>query len=239
MNQEIRLGWEDRIRAGGVVKIDGLREPEHAVTAAAAGADMIGFIFAPARRQVGVGQARVCIDAARNQIGEERPLFSVGVFVDASAEEIARVVDAAGLDLVQLHGAEPPSLVRQLPVPAIKTLRPTSGESASLVLKRAATFQTGPGEGPLLLIDAYHPHLAGGTGERADWSIAAEVARRIPIVLAGGLEPGNVGEAIATVRPIGVDVSSGVERGGIKDSALIEEFVAAARVGFAATLGGA
>jgi phosphoribosylanthranilate isomerase len=84
-----------------------------------------------------------------------------------------------------------------------------------------------------VLFDAYHPTLAGGTGERADWGIAEAFARDLPVMLAGGLNPDNVAEAIATVRPTGVDVSSGVERNGTKDPVLMRAFITRARAAFA------
>ena len=95
---------------GRVVKIDGLREPEHAAAAAAAGADLIGFIFAPARRQVTAAVARSCIAAARAEV-PGRTVLAVGVFVDASPSEMARIVQEAGIDALQLHGAEPPEFL--------------------------------------------------------------------------------------------------------------------------------
>jgi phosphoribosylanthranilate isomerase len=91
-----------------------------------------------------------------------------------------------------------------------------------------------PGNGAVAaLIDGYHPTAKGGTGIRADWRIAADVSSHQPFLLAGGLDPENVGEAIATVRPLGVDVSGGVERDGVKDPTLIAEFVHRARAAFA------
>ena len=220
-----------RIAAGDVVKICGLREPEHAAAAAEAGADLLGFIFAPARRQVTPEAARVAIEAARD--AASGPIWAVGVFVDAPAEEIARVVEASGIDVAQLHGHEPPGLAAELPVPTTKAFRPAPGVDPDDVLRDIQRYLEA-GSPPLAaLVDGYHPTKAGGEGVRADWDLARALALRAPLFLAGGLDPGNVADAIASVRPAGVDVSSGVEIDGVKDADLIARFVANARQGFA------
>lgn len=217
---------------GGLVKICGLREPEHAAIAVAAGADMVGFIFAPARRQVTAAAARACVEAARQAAGERRVL-AVGVFVDAPARDIERIAAEAGLDAVQLHGAEPPTLVAALSMPAIKVLRPRGDQTARDVLATIEEY-VAAGRPPVgFLLDGFEEGMMGGTGARADWQLAAEVNASRPIVLAGGLDPENVAEAIRQVRPIAVDVSSGVETAGTKDPARIEAFVQAARRAFA------
>jgi phosphoribosylanthranilate isomerase len=214
-----------------LVKIDGFREPEHAAAAAAAGADLIGFIFAPARRQVTPDIAAACIAAAR-AADPGRRFAAVGVFVDASAEEIRRVVAESGVDLVQLHGSEPPGLSAEIPVPAIKVFRPQSGVDAAAILREIGRFALAPRPPAAYVIDGYAPDASGGTGVRADWDVAAEVAAERPILLGGGLDPDNVADAIRRVRPRGVDVSSGVETAGVKDPARIEAFILAARSAF-------
>ena len=214
-----------------LIKIDGFREPEHAAAAAAAGADLIGFIFAPARRQVTPDVAAACIAAAR--VEDSGGAFAaVGVFVDASAEHIRRVVAESGVDLVQLHGSEPPGLPAEIPIPAIKVFRPQSGVAAAAILREVDRFDRAPQPPVAYVIDGYAPDASGGTGVRADWDVAAEVAAERPIVLGGGLDPGNVADAIRRVRPRGVDVSSGVETAGVKDPALIQAFILAARAAF-------
>jgi phosphoribosylanthranilate isomerase len=213
---------------GGIVKIDGLREPEHAAAAAAAGADLIGFIFAPARRQVTAAVARSCIAAAR-AAAPERPVLAVGVFVDAPPLETARIARETGIDALQLHGAEPPESLRHLPVPALKALRPRPGTKAAHLMAEIGRFHSAP-QPPLgMLVDGFAEESAGGTGVRADWQLAAEIGTAFPIILAGGLDPDNVGAAIRQVRPLGVDVSSGVETEGVKDASRIEQFIRAAR----------
>jgi phosphoribosylanthranilate isomerase len=216
---------------GGIVKIDGLREPEHAAAAAAAGADLIGFIFAPARRQVTAAIARSCIAAAR-ATAPERPVLAVGVFVDAPPSEMARIARETGIDALQLHGAEPPESLRHLPVPALKAMRPRPGTKAAHLMVEIGRYQSAP-QPPLgILVDGFAEESAGGTGVRADWRLAAEVGALVPIILAGGLGPDNVGAAIRQVRPLGVDVSSGVEIDGVKDASRIEQFIRAARQAF-------
>jgi phosphoribosylanthranilate isomerase len=216
---------------GNIVKIDGLREPDHAAAAAAAGADLIGFIFAPARRQVTAAVARSCIAAARGAT-PERSVLAVGVFVDALPSEMTRIVQEAGIDAVQLHGDEPPESLEHLPVPALKAFRPRPGLDAAAVSAEINRYRSSPTPPVGILVDGYSETLAGGTGLRADWRVAKELAATFPILLAGGLDPQNVGAAIRQVRPLGVDVSSGVEIDGVKSSARIEEFILAARQAF-------
>ncbi len=208
-----------------VVKICGLREPAHAVWAAEQGADLLGFVFAPSRRQVTAQTARRCIEAARAAVPAVR---AVGVFVDASADELRSVADEAGLDLIQLHGSEPASAAASARG-VVRAIRPRPEQSEDDVLGEVRRWTNGTPSPEYLLVDAYHPIAAGGTGEVADWVIAERVARAWPTLLAGGLTPANVASAIAAVRPAGVDVSSGVERDGAKAPDLIAAFIAAAR----------
>lgn len=218
---------------GKVVKVCGLREPEHAVAAAEAGADVLGFIFAPARRQVTADVALACLQAAR-QVKPD--VLGCGVFVNAPHGEIVATVRAAGLDLVQLSGAEAPGFAATLPVPATKVFHPQPGLAASEIISEMSAYQQADVSPVAFLLDAYSPRGAGGTGEKVDWTLAAEVNARVPVMLAGGLSPENVAEAIAQVRPQGVDVSSGVEIDGRKASEPIRAFVAAARAAFALEL---
>jgi phosphoribosylanthranilate isomerase len=211
-----------------LVKIDGLRQTKHAVAAATAGADLIGFIFAPARRQVTAEVAAEAIAAAREAAGS-RPVATVGVFVDASATEINAVVREAGLNLVQLHGDEPPALLPEIVCPVIKAVRPRSGTSAAQVAELFESYAAMANAPVLFVVDGHAPGVAGGAGVRADWALALRLAAAWPVMLAGGLDPGNVSEAIRSVRPAGVDVSSGVETAGVKDPTKIAAFVVAAR----------
>ena len=228
------LEWLSLLRGGGgLVKIDGLREPQHAAAAAASGADLLGFIFAPARRQVSAAMARACIDAGRDA-AEGRTVVAVGVFVDASPSEIAAVVDEAGLDVVQLHGEEPPESLLNVRAPVFKALRPKPEAIATDVIAEINRYRSTATPPIGFLIDGYSEQASGGTGARADWVVAAEINAEIPILLAGGLDAENVSAAIRRVRPWGVDVSSGVEIGGVKDADRIAAFIRAARAAFAA-----
>lgn len=215
----------------GLVKIDGLREPEHAVAAVLAGADMIGFIFAPARRRVTPEAAKLAAAAAR-AAAPDRSVMAVGVFVDAGADEINQVVQAAGLDLVQLHGDEPPELLAQISCPVVKAVRPPPGTAPSQVAGWFDRFATVTNAPLLYLVDGYTPIAAGGAGVRSDWDLATMLAMDWPLGLAGGLDPANVREAIRTVCPALVDVSSGVETDGVKDPAKLLAFTAAAKSAF-------
>ncbi len=211
------------------VKICGITTPEHALEAARCGADMIGLVFAPSRRQVTPEvAARICSTLRRSAL----PTLAVGVFVNEPAARIIELARAVGLDMVQLSGDEPPECVAECAAhyPVIKAVRfdaGTSTEEALAVAERYASCVYAAC--PRLLVDAHRPGRYGGTGQLADWSLAAHLARRYPVMLAGGLNPANVAGAIRAVGPLGVDVSSGVERQGVKDPALIEEFVRAAR----------
>lgn len=204
------------------IKICGVRSAEHALAAAAAGADMLGVIFAPSRRQVSADEA-AAIRAALDTLPRRPDL--AGVFVNAAPDLIAQTIEQCGLDIVQLSGDEPMSLLHALPGRRIlKSVRLDDRPSERDWLR------PGPQHDHVRLhVDAHVPGAYGGTGAIADWARAAEVARHAPILLAGGLTPANVAEAIRQVRPWGVDVSSGVETDGVKDVEKIRAFIAAAR----------
>lgn len=210
-----------------IIKICGVKEPEHALAAAEAGATHIGFNFAASKRYVEPEQARRCIEALK---ATHPMVVTVGLFVEAPVQEILAVSEASGIDHLQLHGALDSALVEALPLPVWPVMRTAPGEHLSTIETRFAVLQ--PAGVSAVLLDAYHPTLAGGTGQLADWDFATEAARSLPVILAGGLNPGNVDDAILQVRPVGVDVSSGVERDGRKDVELIRAFVAAARAAF-------
>lgn len=212
-----------------LVKICGLRTVEHALAARAAGADLVGLIFAPSRRRVTVEEG-AAIAAALRAAGEATPRI-VGLFVNEPPAEVVAVARAVGLDLAQLSGDEPPEDADALPLPLIKAVRLDGSVREAAWVGRAGPRLT-------LLVDAHVPGAYGGTGVTADWERAAELARRVPLLLAGGLSSDNVAAAIAAVRPAGVDVSSGVESAGVKDSARIAAFVAAARAATRASNGG-
>jgi phosphoribosylanthranilate isomerase len=207
-----------------LVKMCGLRSSEHALAALEAGADMLGFILAPARRQVNPAEvAAIAADVRQAAYVRGRTVTLVGVFVNERPARMRAMVEECGLDAAQLSGDEPADIVSQLTgLPLLKAVRlaGTPAEQLWLALGSPALH---------LLVDAHVPGAYGGAGVVADWGRAAELAREQPIVLAGGLSAENVGDAIRLVRPWAVDVSSGVETDGVKDVAKIQAFVAAVR----------
>ncbi len=189
------------------VKICGITNISDAQAAIEAGADLLGFNFyTQSSRYIAPEKAReIAVHLRRS--GEQRPLL-VGVFVNSPLEEVRSILEIAQIDLAQLHGDEPVNVLEQLNGRGFKALRPTSETEAEIDAEWFAPH--GP-NAPVLLIDAYRKDQYGGTGHTADWSIATKLAQQYPILLAGGLTPDNVAEAIRQVRPWGVDVASGVE----------------------------
>jgi phosphoribosylanthranilate isomerase len=195
------------------IKICGITNLEDALCAAACGAGAIGFIFHPASpRFIAAERAKEIIAALPAGIA------TVGIFVNRKAEEVARTVEACGLDMIQLHGDESPEYCRRFPPErVIKAVFPRTPED-------------------LLALDAYdvRAFLAdfreagryGGTGKRADWTLAARLGKTHPLILAGGLCIENIGEALAAVAPHAVDINSGCERApGIKDHERLQRIV--------------
>lgn len=221
------------------VKICGITNFQDAQVALEAGADYLGFILYPKSPRyippeqihellLAIGDWRSGNGATTSQSLVPNPHF-IGVFVNETVERIAETLAFTGLDYAQLHGDEPPEFLPLLRGKAFKALRPAGAEGA---LETAARFAPlGVDNGPQLLIDAYDPAAYGGTGKRADWGVAADLARRYPrLLLSGGLTPHNVAQAIAAVRPWAVDVSSGVEvTPGRKDHDAVRAFIRAVR----------
>lgn len=186
-----------------IVKICGITRVEDAKLAVSLGATAIGFIFWPASpRAIAPVQARSIVDALPPSV------TTVGVFVNASRDEIETAADAANVSAVQLHGDETPDLARSLSRGVIKAV--ALGEDAEQLVNDWA--------GTLVLLDADDPARRGGTGRVIDWDRAASIARTRDVILAGGLGPANVVDVVTRVRPAGIDVSSGVESSpGVKD----------------------
>lgn len=203
--------------AGGTrVKICGLTRKDDVAAAVAAGAWAVGFVCWS-------GSPRAITPAQLRELVAEVPssVRRVAVVVNASMEEVAQLRDEAGLSTVQLHGEEDPLKFLSLGLEVIKAVSLDS-ETA---IEHAAALP----EEVIVLVDAHDPARRGGTGERADWARAADLAARRPIILAGGLRPDNIRQAIERVSPWAVDVSSGVESSpGIKELALIRALVASA-----------
>lgn len=213
------------------IKICGVTTPADAKMAVDAGADAIGLNFySSSKRFVTYDQAK--------QIAAAIPTSAtkVGVFVNASLDEIAAAISAAAIDLVQLHGDEPPEFLAKIHHPVMRALRWTGDGQRSIdeYLTRCEALNCPP---HMVLIDSHTAGQFGGTGETADWNSIADWHKQrsnsIRLVLAGGLTPQNVGAAISTVRPSAVDTASGVESSlGHKDSVLVQAFIAAARRAF-------
>ncbi len=188
------------------IKICGLTREDDALAAAGHGADFLGFIFVPDTPRF-VEPERAAAIAAEVRGRGDAPKI-VGVFRDASNDYISSIAELVGLDLVQLHGAESEDDIRDLRIPAVKTLRVADALPETQATPSAAW----------LLFDTYDEHRAGGTGRRFDWGLLAGYARAKPFFLSGGLGPDNVAAAISLVRPDAVDVGSGVEAApGVKD----------------------
>lgn len=203
------------------IKICGITNAEDADVALSAGADALGFVFH--RRS----PRAVSPDAVRAIVAGLPPfVLAVGVFVNETAEAVRAIMDECGLALAQLHGDETAAYCEQLKRPALKALR-VKDRTSFLAL---AEFQ-GRANVRGFVLDAFSDQAYGGTGRTVDWTLAAEAAQAAPVLLAGGLTPDNVAEAIRAVRPYGVDVSSGVEAGpGKKDPAKVKAFIEAARL---------
>lgn len=196
-------------------KICGITRIEDALIAAEAGADAIGLVFyAKSPRAVSIQQARDIVAAL--------PAFvtTVGLFVNASREELSDVLAGVALDLLQFHGDETPAECECYQRPYIKALRVKPGDD---IAQLAAPYAKARG----ILLDTYVPGIPGGTGAAFDWSLVPRDLPQ-PVILAGGLSAGNVQAAIEQVRPYAVDVSGGVEADkGIKDAAKIRAFMQA------------
>jgi phosphoribosylanthranilate isomerase len=215
------------------IKICGLSTVEHALAAATAGADLIGLVFAPSKRQVTPDQAAVICRALRaDPVG--RRVQIVGLFVNESAAHINAISAHCELDYVQLSGDETPIQAAALTRPVLKAIRMTDTPAERAWFAwfdhQSPPIAHGPQFAPWpWLVDAHVAGAYGGTGTRADWTQAAQLAQQRVCLLAGGLTPANVGAAIAQVQPRGVDVSSGVEHNGHKTHRLITAFIQAAR----------
>ncbi|WP_099221343.1 phosphoribosylanthranilate isomerase [Listeria costaricensis] len=197
------------------VKICGLKTKEDAQFAALEGADFIGFVFAPSKRQVSLPEAA--------QMSAELPDFvqKVGVFVDPTFEEVEEAIQQVPLDYVQLHGKETPAFASRLSAPVIKAFKVKDG-----------TIQGNPTAYPdcLILLDAPSTEYEGGGGIAFDWEKLDEKALPTErLIIAGGLSSANVGTAIRKFTPFAVDVSTGVETNGKKDPYKIKQFIKQAK----------
>jgi phosphoribosylanthranilate isomerase len=209
-------------RVSGIkVKICGITNAEDAKAAVETGADALGFVFHAASPR------GIAPDTARRIIAQLPPMvLAVGVFVNEEAKVVRDLMDLCGLALAQLHGDESVGYCESLGRPILRAIRLRDrGSLLALAEYKGRAGVRG------FVIDAFSESSYGGTGRVVNWELAAEAAMAAPVVLAGGLTPQNVGEAIRAVRPYGVDVSSGVEASpGKKDHDKVSRFVRAARL---------
>jgi len=212
------------------VKICGIRDKTHALAAVEAGADFIGLVFAPSKRQVTPTQAcEIASAVKKSSKPDDIGTKVVGVFVNAPASQVNEIADFCALDCVQLSGDESWEYCREVVEPVIKAIRIGQQSPADLYAELSAGGQLLPQQRFIALLDSQVEGKYGGTGESFNWNLAQQVAKRFPVIIAGGLDPKNVARLIERVRPWGVDVSSGVETGGVKDIAKIKAFVEAVR----------
>jgi phosphoribosylanthranilate isomerase len=206
------------------VKICGITNLDDALVALHAGADLLGFNFYPKSPRYVSLEACAAMTRELRRRGCKATL--VGVFVNPSQAEVERALRTCDLDLAQLSGDESPEFVQSLGARAFKALRPANAPDGNQAL-RAYSLRS---LAPAMLLDAHRPGAYGGTGQTADWSLARELAGRVPLLLAGGLTAENVAAAIQQVQPWGVDVASGVESApGRKDPLRMVEFIQTAR----------
>ena len=214
------------------VKICGVRNSENALMVARAGADMIGLNFYPATpRYVEPALARDIAQRLRDECGAACPTL-IGVFVNAEAAEVHAIAEQVGLDRAQLSGDESADTLRDLGGLAFKAIRPVDEAQALADAKQFGRLAAAADDSPSILVDAFNPKLYGGTGETTSLNVALAVKATVKrMMLAGGLNPENVGERLRLIRPWAVDVASGVEADvpGIKDEGKVRAFIQAVR----------
>ncbi len=197
------------------IKICGIKSAEVASRVISLGAHAIGFVFAKSVRQVS-------LDTAREIVSSLPPMVQTfGVFVNPSIEEVEDVI-SCGIDIIQLHGDEPVDFCKRFSSRLVKAIRIKCVEDIHSAKEYEPVVRA-------FLVDAWTDDAYGGTGKVADWDLASRAVQLLdrPVILAGGLNAGNVTEAIRIVQPYGIDVSSGVESSpGEKDISLIQEFIA-------------
>jgi phosphoribosylanthranilate isomerase len=209
------------------VKICGLTEIEPALVAGEAGADFLGLVFATSRRQISPEKALPLVEAVRGL--KPRPAI-VGVFVKSPAQEVNRIADYCRLDWVQLSGNETWRYCQKIERPIIKVIHVPAGKKVEQILNKIEMgYHLRAPSNLIYLLDSKVRNVYGGTGQTFNWQSAKEVSARFPVIIAGGLTPANVGQLIREVQPWGVDVSTGVEVNGQKDTSKIVAFIDAVK----------
>jgi len=213
------------------IKICGITNQKDAEDATEAGADYLGFIlYPPSPRSITAEDARSITDNLRLRYGDDCPFF-VGVFVNETVASIAQKMATARLDLAQLSGDESAHVFTELQGRAYKAIQPRTADEAIDDIQFFAPLGPPQDYHPEILVDGYHPHLRGGTGEITDSFIAHKAREHSQrMMLAGGLNPDNIADHIRDIQPFAVDVASGVEaEKGIKDHDKVRAFIANAR----------
>ena len=202
------------------VKMCGISKVETIPAIVDAKQDYMGLVFAPSKRQVTVEQAKTLVEELHKQYAvryNSETIKTVGVFVNETVENLLKIAEEVKLDVIQLHGDEDESFIQilkeQSNVEVWKAIQVRSAADAEKWIDSSAD---------MLLFDAYHKDERGGTGEVFDWSSLDEFER--PFMLAGGIDSTNVARAIRTVRPYGLDISSGIETEGVKDNEKMKAF---------------
>lgn len=197
-----------------LVKICGIKTVEAADAAVQAGADLIGFVFAPSKRQIPPDAAALITNTLPTHVKK------VGVFVNETIENMLQIAEMVGLDFIQLHGDEPAAIAERLPYQIIKAFPVDRNKLLSI--------QDYPCD--YYLLDSPIGGSRGGNGTTFDWDLTSSLSiDRKKVMLAGGLTPANVQQAIKRVKPAGVDISSGVETNGEKDFSKIKCFISNAK----------
>jgi phosphoribosylanthranilate isomerase len=210
------------------IKICGIKTEEHALAVAEAGADFIGLNFAQqSPRQITPAQAKKIVSALKTA---KATIETVGVFVNTPVNTVNMTADSCNLDWIQCSGDEPWEYCRELARPVIKVIRVSRNRKAEQVCRDLSYgINRLSSQKCMFLIDSSAGEKYGGTGQTFDWKLARPIAERFPVIVAGGLNPQNVAEAIKTISPWGVDVSSGVETKGVKDMDKVAAFIKAVR----------
>lgn len=209
------------------IKICGIKNEEHALAVAECGADFIGLVFAQSPRQVTPARAEKIVAALKQNNAK---IETVGVFVNTRPGRVKNIAERCNLDWVQLSGDEPWEYCLEIARPVIQVVRVSRNRKPEQVCndlvygKKLLKKQK-----HIFMLDSSARERYGGTGRKFDWKLAKPIAREFPVIIAGGLTPNNVAEAIRVISPWGVDVSSGVETKGVKDMDKIKKFIQAVR----------
>ncbi|AII61420.1 phosphoribosylanthranilate isomerase [Dehalococcoides mccartyi] len=203
-------------------KICGLTEVGQALATARTGADFAGVVFAESKRRITTEKALEIAEALKPL--NPRPML-VGVFANQTAEEVNRIASVCRLDRVQLSGNESWEYCNQVNLPVIKVIHVAESTTAELVIQEIQAGLKALKKTPVFLLDTHTKALFGGSGQSFDWQIVKQVSLKYPVMVAGGLNPENIQGFIKIAKPWGIDVASGVETDGIKDTAKIHLFI--------------